>query len=793
MTAAPHDDARRSGSRTAPRFAPHPRTVRTARAGVAVAVALALTGYIVTRGAATPSVGSTDAGAWLLDTSVGTATHVNGLSGSVDGEVSIPGSGSGGVVFGRQGENAIAVDDATGRLGMVDSAGQSFSWVTRTMPEAIVDAGASAVYVTEPGVAEVWRYDARNLKPAGRVALPSTAAPGSVQSVALDGSGTLWVADQRTGEVIPVGPDGAGSGLRVATAGDKLVLSAMTGGSGIVVLDDTRGVATEVSGGRTAGSVLLGTPGRTVALTLGSAADPAEVPVLRSAGAACDLEVADLSTGAVSFLTLRSTGSCDGLLAPVSESRHVYVPDDDTGSLDAYDAATRTMQAPVTVTGTRVQFDVFALDGQVWANDPAGPDAVVIGPGGVHHIVKYGIAASPTSAAATAPGTASSSSSAPRSSTAVTVTAGPTSSGGAASEPAPPAHVPPSVEISRLRSLLPSSSARPSSTVTSISAPATSPSPTRTPTTSASGPSSSPSGSAPPVGTLVLTATAGPGYVDLVVTPPPGAGTLTYRMLSDPTVTIDPIDSTTFKAITPLCFGNVYAFEATATSASGATFVSAVANAYGCVPPGPVSDFTLTGFNGSANVNWGPPAETGMTEGPLFYVIAWLYENGFATGPHDEIPIYNPTSDGSGGYVYQVSDVPLGVHLLVGIEAGNSSGADMTTLLDAETTAWDLSACASKATTCTYNQTTGAALDESPGGTPTGTSLPGTPTGTFGAPVTVLCQTTGPTVTLASATWIPSDIWDEIDYGGTAGYVSDLLVSTANSMLATATPQYPAC
>ena len=792
MTAAPHDDARRSGSRTAPRFAPHPRTVRTARAGVAVAVALALTGYIVTRGAATPSVGSTDAGAWLLDTSVGTATHVNGLSGSVDGEVSIPGSGSGGVVFGRQGENAIAVDDATGRLGMVDSAGQSFSWVTRTMPEAIVDAGASAVYVTEPGVAEVWRYDARNLKPAGRVALPSTAAPGSVQSVALDGSGTLWVADQRTGEVIPVGPDGAGSGLRVATAGDKLVLSAMTGGSGIVVLDDTRGVATEVSGGRTAGSVLLGTPGRTVALALGSAADPAEVPVLRSAGAACDLEVADLSTGAVSFLTLRSTGSCDGLLAPVSQSQHVYVPDDDTGSLDAYDAATRTMQEPVTVTGTRVQLDVFALDGQVWANDPAGPDAVVIGPGGVHHIVKYGIAVSPTSAAATAPVTASSSASRP--STAVTVTAGPTSSGGAASEPAPPAHVPPSVEISRLRSRLPSSPARPSSTVTSISAPATSPSPTRTPTASASGPSSSPSGSAPPVGTLVLTVTAGPGYVDLVVTPPPGAGTLTYQMVSAPTVTITKTGSTTFRASTPLCLNNAYAFQATATSASGATFISAVASAFGCVPPGPVSDFTLTGLNGSIDVNWGPPVAPGTAPGnQLAYVIAWIYDNDASGGPGGDAQLADPTSDGAGGFIYQIPDVPLGVHVLVEIVAGNASGYDQNAALNAETTAWDLSACASKATTCTYNQTTGATLDESPGGTPTGTSLPGTPTGTFGVPVTVLCQTTGPTVTLPSATWAPSDVWDQIDYGGSKGFVSDLYVSTANSMLTTATPQYPAC
>ena len=785
MTTAAHGDPRRSGSRSAPRSTLHPRTLRAARLFAAVAVLVAVTGYVVSRGASAPLIVSADAGAWLFDTSVGAATHVNGLSGIADGEVSIPGSGSGGVAFGRQGENAIAVDATAGRLGLIDPAGQSFSWVTRTTPRAIVSAGAAAVYAAEPGDTTVRLYNARDLSPEGSFALPAGAAPLSARSMALDGSGTLWVADQQAGEVIPVGPHGAGRGLRVAPGGDALVLSATTGASALIVLDDTRGVATEVSGGRVLGSVPLGVPGRTATLALGSAADPAEVPVLRTAGTACDLEVADVPAHSVSTLRLRGTGACDGLLAPVSESERVYVPDDASGRVDVYGAVGPTPRAPVDVTGASARLDVFALDGQVWANDPAGPDAVVIGPSGMHRIDKYDIPSSPATGASIAPGATSI---AP--STLATTTSGPTGS----AEPAPTSgHLPNTGALARISSVLQQKlPSHPSPTAPSIQ-PSTSAAPSSGSSPSRSGSSPSPSGTASGPGPLGLTATSGPGYVDLTITPPPGLGPATYRIRSNPPVTVTQTGPTTFRAATPLCLTNYYAFQAIATTASGAELDSDQAEAFGCVPPGPVSDFTLTGLNGSVDVNWSPPAAPGTSVDQLAYIIVWLYDNNASGGPYGSAQDFDPTPDSSGGFAYQIADVPLGVHVIVGIEAENGSGFNTSAELALETTAWDLSACASSATTCAYNDTDPVPLDGAPGTTPTGTALPATPTGDFGVPVTVHCQTTGPTVTLSTAMWLPSDIWDEISYDGATGYVSDLYVSTENSMLATATPQYSAC
>src|SRR5262249_54119948 len=65
--------------------------------------------------------------------------------------------------------------------------------------------------------------------------------------------------------------------------------------------------------------------------------------------------------------------------APQNLGTRVYIPDTTAGALLVYDAATGRLQQPVQVPGAQGKpLEVFVRSGLLWANNPDGPNAVVI-------------------------------------------------------------------------------------------------------------------------------------------------------------------------------------------------------------------------------------------------------------------------------------------------------------------------------------------------------------------------------------------------------------------------------
>jgi hypothetical protein len=78
------------------------------------------------------------------------------------------------------------------------------------------------------------------------------------------------------------------------------------------------------------------------------------------------------------------------LAAPQALGQKVYIPDQSSGSLLVYDAATNRMEQQVPVTGRPGPLDAFVKDGLLWVNGPDSAKAVVVdGAGGHRPIQKY--------------------------------------------------------------------------------------------------------------------------------------------------------------------------------------------------------------------------------------------------------------------------------------------------------------------------------------------------------------------------------------------------------------------
>jgi hypothetical protein len=739
----------------------------TTRVAVAVALSLTAVTVVVTRSASSPVIATADAGAWLVNTAVGTASHVNGLSAESDGEVTLPGTSGHRLDIGRGGPAPIVVDKTSGALGEIDPARQSFTWSALLSKNEIVVSRGAAVYAVAPGDSAVDRLDPRTLRPSAGPAVASVAPPRRVAGMALADDGTLWLADDTAGTVIPIGARGAGRAAKVAPAGDTLSLIAPASGGQIAVLDSTRGVLVGVSAAGALGKLPFPSSSSSARLLLGSAADPSAVPVVRT-GVGCALFVADLATHAVTAVDLTAAGACANLGAPVAAQGRVYVPDDAHGRLIVYDLAAGRFQAAIAVADGPADLELFSLGGRLWANDPAGPDAVVVDGGGVpHRIHKYGPAAhSGTSDA----GAATRPSGSP---------AAPTSRPGTRRSNITPT----SRATARLLSLFPSVSfpGPPHSTPASAPSSSSGTSPTGTP----SGGGATPS---PSLGPLSVTAQSGPEYVDLSITPPSGIPAVTgYSVAVVPAgvTTTTQTGPNSFRVSTPICTNFAYTFTVAAHLADGRTLTAPPVSAFGCVPPGPIQNLTAVTGNGYIQLTWAPPQDPGTLPSEVLYVLVWLDDNNASGGSSGS------AQTNLGQKSYQIA-APMGAHVVYVVEAVNGSGGGPVSAPD-ETTAWDLAECATADSTCNYNHANAEPLEATPGGAPIGTSLPAVPDNTFGAPVRVLCQTTGPQVTLPTASWAQSAVWDEVSYGGATGYVSDLMISTTNSMLLTTTPQFSSC
>lgn len=327
-----------------------------------------------------------DIGAWLASGAKGEVAHAHGLTGDVDGRVVLPAGMAGHPVsVVRDGDTTLVLDERTGRVVRLDAAqltaAQSADYGAAGLQ--LVSGGAYA-YVVDPARGTVQRIDPARTTPAS----PPVELGGRPGAAVVDGEGTLWVPLPGRGTVVPFVDGRRGAAIKVAEAGHALTLT-LAGGRPVVT-DGTAAAmkmltATGVQGTFELGDAIAGADPADVLVP--TATEGSAVPVL--AAGSGELVVVDVRSGH----TLRARVPTQGheLGAPQLLGKRVYLPDESTGRLLAYDTSLSALAAPVRVTGGAGELELFVRDGLLWANDPDGSAAVVIDADGeVRHIGKYG-------------------------------------------------------------------------------------------------------------------------------------------------------------------------------------------------------------------------------------------------------------------------------------------------------------------------------------------------------------------------------------------------------------------
>lgn len=550
------------------------RERRTAVAAAVMAVALAVAAVAVGEGLPDAAAQVRDVGAWLADSALGAITHAEGVSGKPDATIRLPGTHGDSLRIIQSGSTILVEDLRTGRISRIDPAQLT---VTQTASfgaaGAQVVAGGPDAYVVLPSPGLVQRISPQTLSVIGApVRLPSP-----VGTAAVTARGQLWALLPRLGELDWVSGSRAGVPLRVSGHGDAARLT----------LADNTPVVTDFT---TRTMTIIGPARARRTITLPALAGPAgpsgplvppvtpggDVPVV--VAPAGRLLVVNTVTGGVLAAAL-GTASDAALGVPAVLGPRVYVPDDSSGRLIVYDTATGRLLSPVTVTGRPGPLQVFVNDGMLWANDPSGPDAVVVGAGGgVQHIGKYhpGLPGGPVR-----------SSSRPPAGPATGGAPGPAPApGGPAGRPHPGRHAPP------------------------------------------------PQPPAPPGAPASV---SGAGKITVTFTPSGGATPSGYTLAGVPagaTVTpqsLPPAGQPFSFRVTGLSCARTYSFTVVAHYARGGVDSPPTPAARPCVAPSAPAGLAVTvTANHSMTLSWSPPSKTGG--GAVSYDITWA---GAVNGSHN--------------------------------------------------------------------------------------------------------------------------------------------------------------
>ncbi|WP_345438179.1 hypothetical protein [Actinoallomurus vinaceus] len=343
--------------------------------------ALAVAAVVFGVGMASAKYHLADVGGWLTSSKKGEVVHVNGLSGKVDGKVTLSGTAGHKMKVVQQGGVVLIVDETTGVVSRVDPAHlnvvQGIAY--RGAAGMQVVSGSGAAYALDQSKGSVQRLDPMTLATQG----DPIGLTGPLGAAAIDAKATLWVPVPADGQAANVQSGRAGQPIGVGRAGDDLALT-VAGGSAVVT-DFT-----------TAESLILGANGVQVKVKLPSvvsqlgkgrvyaptSTDGQLVPLL----AGKSLIVLNSGNGSLSSVALQLPNH--ELRTPQVLGQKVYIPDQSSGNLLVYDAATNRMDAQVPVTGKPGSLDVFVKDGLLWANNPNDPKAVVVDGSGAHKPVQ---------------------------------------------------------------------------------------------------------------------------------------------------------------------------------------------------------------------------------------------------------------------------------------------------------------------------------------------------------------------------------------------------------------------
>jgi hypothetical protein len=324
-----------------------------------------------------------DVGGWLTSTKKGELVHVNGLSGKVDGKVTLSGATGHRMKVVQQGGVVLIVDEVTGVVSRVDPAHLNVvqGATYRGAQGMQVVSAAHTAYALDQMKGSVQRLDPMTLATLGNpLALTGPLGPANI-----DATSVLWVPVPANGQAASVHSGLAGQPVSIGRSGDDL---ALTIAAGVPVITDFTSAQSIILGpsnthvmARLPSSISQAPKNSVLAPTI---TDGQLVPLL----AGRSLVVLNSGSGSISSVSLGLPKH--KLSAPQALGQRVYIPDESSGSLLVYDAATNRMEQTVPVTGKPGPLDAFVKDGLLWVNGPDAAKAVVVDGSGSHKpIQKY--------------------------------------------------------------------------------------------------------------------------------------------------------------------------------------------------------------------------------------------------------------------------------------------------------------------------------------------------------------------------------------------------------------------
>jgi hypothetical protein len=331
--------------------------------------------------------------AWLVSTGPGMVSEVSGSVGTPDTDVTVAGIRGHSVFAAQDGSTVLVADENTGVVHAVSAS----NFTTGTD----ISLGPGSVTYLSDGTGI---YGINPVDGGISYAVPTATSPvkdislGTLAGNAEDTSdGTLWITEPLKGAVVPVRDGAAGRPVPVAPKGDDLTVA--TAGDAAIVVDGTTGRVI----GLPTGAVGNGTGPRPPALSSRSLGLPSDgmkdlVPALPGAGPTAVFAVpglrllvlvntADLDVTTISLTGARITGG--SISPPLEAAGNIYVSDG-SGRLLVY-AANGGLRRVLPVTPGPADLNVFTGDGLIWANDPDGPDALVLDNGTARIIHKYSV------------------------------------------------------------------------------------------------------------------------------------------------------------------------------------------------------------------------------------------------------------------------------------------------------------------------------------------------------------------------------------------------------------------
>jgi Bacterial SH3 domain/Fibronectin type III domain len=677
--------------------------------------------------------------AWLANDGNGSVISANGLSGQPDARITLTGAAGHRLKVIQDGPIVLIEDLTTHTLTRIDPAELAIGQTTTlSTAGAQIVVGDGLAYLIDPAAGTAVPISPVTLTVAGApVSLPAPlgANPG------IAGDGTLWVPSDGGGTLVPVRHDAAGTAIPVGHPGDRLSLT-LAGGRAVVT-DATAGTLTVFAGG-TMFTGRATTPAPATARTtinLPSAgggpvmapptANGPVVPLLLSGHQ--QLVVVNINKNTVATVPLTGIGA-DRVDTPLVLGSRIYIPDESQGALVVYDTASGALDHQIAIGSGPGPIDAFVLNDVLWANAPDGSRAVCVNSDGSSFPVdknQNGLPGGPLPAQRSTPPPGGPGS----------ATSGPGGAGGTSGATGSGAAPTPS----------PGHRGRPQ--------PSATPTPSPSPSPSASATSSPP----PPTAPGAPTETSQAGSIVVTFTPVSAGTPLNYTLSGAPagaTVTPAQVSATgpfTF-TVTGLSCAQTYGFAVTAVFTNGQATSPAAGAVRPCSAPGTPGNPVPTGVNHGINLTWPAAAANG---GTLTYTVAWS-----GAGISKSQSGVTGTSFGITGLTNQKGYT---VTVTAVNEAGSSqaASASVTLSLPAPVGYHIYNNSVYSVNMRSAPNTSGAVLTQ---------FAPNS-----GAPVTALCQQQGQFVTDPSGS--PSgSMWDYVSANGKTGWVSDLYVTTPESV-----------